>query len=117
MYRQASVEVGDLAAASTPYVAHAVDRRTVFTFDAGRSVYELVDTEGTVYVMQTWSQQKDAALVEADLPRLAARLTLPAGWTYRTRALDEPLRVDTTTEAAQVLQDDLGNSYSRVTPS
>ncbi len=115
MYRQAAVEVGDVAAASTPYVPHAVDRRTVFTFDADREVYELVAADGTVYVMQTWSQQKDPTLVEADLEGLAARLALPEGWAYRARTLDEPLRVDTTTVAAQVLQDDLGNSYSQLT--
>jgi hypothetical protein len=115
MYRQASVEVGDVAAASTPYVPHAVDRRTVFTFDAGHEVYELVAADGTVYVMQTWSQQKDPTLVESDLAGLSSRLTLPEGWTYRARTLDEALRVDTTTVVAQVLQDDLGNSYSRVT--
>jgi hypothetical protein len=114
MYRQASVEVGDLAAASTPYVPHAVDRRTVFTFAAGRPVYELVGPEGEVYVMQTWSQQKDPTLVEADLAGLAPRLDLPEGWSYRARTLDEPLTVDTTTVAAQVLQDDLGNSYCLV---
>lgn len=114
MYRQASVEVGDLRAASTPYVAHAVDRRTVFTFAEGRPVYELVDAAGNVYVMQTWSQQTDPTLVEADLAGLGTRLDLPAGWSYRTRTLDAPLLVDTTTAAAQVLQDDLGNSYSLV---
>lgn len=114
MYRQASVEVGDLAAASATYVPRAVDRRTRFTFAAGRPVYELVDPDGNVYVMQTWSQQKDAGLVEADLPGLASRITPPVGWTYRTRTLDEPLVVDTTAVAAQVLQDDLGNSYCLV---
>jgi hypothetical protein len=115
MYRQASVEVGDGAAASTPYIPHAVDRRTVFSFDAGHEVYELVSADGTVYLMQTWSQQEDPTLVEADLAGLAPRLALPEGWTYRSRTLDEPLRVDTTTAAAQVLQDDLGNSYSQLT--
>ncbi len=114
MFRQASVEVGDLKAASTPYVAHAVDRRTVFTFAEGQSVYELVDPAGNVYVMQTWSQQKDPTLAEADLAGLAPRLTLPEGWTYRTRTLDAPLVVDTTKASAQVLQDDFGNSYCLV---
>lgn len=117
MYRQASVEVGDIAAASTPYVPHAVDRRTAFTFDAGSEVFELVAADGAVYVMQTWSQQKDPTLVEADLAGLASRLALPEGWSYRARTLDAPLRVDTTTTAAQVLQDDLGNSYCQVSPA
>jgi hypothetical protein len=115
MYRQASVEVGSLADATIPYRPHAVDRRTVFTFDRGQSVFELTDAAGTKYVMQTWSQQKDPSLVEADLAGLGSRLQLPAGWTYATRTLTSPLRVDTRTTAAQVLQDDLGNSYSQET--
>ena len=45
----------------------------------GSEVYELVAADGTVYVMQTWSQQKDPTLVEADLAGLAARLALPGG--------------------------------------
>jgi hypothetical protein len=62
--------------------------------------------------MQTWSQIVDPALSRADLPRLGERLNLPDGWTYQTRKLADPLRIDTATHAAQVLQDDLANSYS-----
>jgi hypothetical protein len=115
MYRQASVEIGSLAEAAVPYRPHAVDRRTVFTYDAGRTVFELTAADGTKYVMQTWSQQTDPSLGEADLAELGSRLQLPDGWTYAARTLASPLRVDTTTSAASVLQDDLGNSYSQET--
>jgi hypothetical protein len=64
--------------------------------------------------MQTWSQVVDPALAYEDLARLAGRLRLPDGWSYRTRVLDEELRIDTSSRAAQVLQDDLTNSYSLV---
>ncbi|MDX6455061.1 MAG: hypothetical protein QOD48_1168, partial [Gaiellaceae bacterium] len=37
---------------------------------------------------------------------------LPTGWTYESHTLTSPLRVDTTTQAAHVTQDDLANSYS-----
>ena len=114
MYRQASVDVGSMADAAKPYTPHAVDRSAAFVFDAGRTVYELTAPDGTVYVMQTWSQQKDPTLAEADLAGLASRLQLPAGWTYASRTLDAPLRIDTTTTSAHVLQDDLANSYSQV---
>jgi hypothetical protein len=56
----------------------------------------------------------DPNLSRADLRGLGDRLNLPAGWTYHTRVLTEALRVDTTTKAVQVLQDDLANSYSLV---
>jgi len=115
MYRQASLAIGPLADAAKPYLPHEVNRATVFTFDTGHQVYELTTPDGPTYVMQTWSQQKDPKLAEADLAGLGARLHLPAGWTYRTRTLDAPLRVVTTTTPAEVLQDDLGNSYSQET--
>ena len=72
MYRQASVAIGSMAEAATPYLPHEVDRASVFVFDAGQTVYELTDPEGTTYVMQTWSQQKDPTLAEADLADLGS---------------------------------------------
>ena len=98
-----------------PYTANQVNRHTVFTFDAGEEVYELQDAAFRRWVMQTWSQIVDPNLSRGDLPGLGERLNLPDGWTYQTRVLDSPLRIGTTTHAAQVLQDDLANSYSLVT--
>jgi len=37
---------------------------------------------------------------------------MPAGWSYRTRVLQEELVVDTTTSLATVLQDEFENSYT-----
>ena len=113
MYRLASVDIGPMAEATKPYTTHEVDREAVFTFDAGQTVYELVAPDGTTYLMQTWSTQKDPTLTEAALADLGSRLQLPAGWSYRSRTLDEPLKIVTTTTKAKVLQDDLGNSYSQ----
>jgi hypothetical protein len=114
MAKRATLELGPLSEAGTPYVVHAVNRRTVFMFSAGHAVYELTDPDGTRYVMQSWSQQVDPGLVEDDLAGLGARLTLPAGWRFSTRTLDEDLRVVTQEEDARVLQDDLKNSYSQL---
>jgi hypothetical protein len=98
-----------------PYTSNQVNRHTVFIFDAGEEIYELYDPAGRHWVMQTWSHIVDPNLSRADLPHLGERLKLPDGWTYRARTLSSPLRIDTTTRAAQVLQDDLTNSYSMVT--
>ncbi|MGA7131365.1 MAG: hypothetical protein WBZ15_03255 [Mycobacterium sp.] len=95
-----------------PYTANQVNRHTVFTFDADEEVYELQDPALRRWVMQTWSQIVDPNLSRDDLPGLGERLDLPKGWTYQSRKLTSPLRIDTTTHAAQVLQDDLTNSYS-----
>ena len=112
MIREASVTVPSLADAVKTYTPHEVDRSTVFTFDAGHSIFELTAPGGAHYVMQSWSRQVAPRLAEADLAHLGARLHLPAGWSYRTRTLTAPLRVVTKTAAAHVLQDDLQNSYS-----
>ena len=110
MIRQATVKLSSMSPA--PYTVNQVDRRAVFTFRAGRPVFELVDPQGQRWVMQTWSQVVDKNLTLDDLPGLATRLQLPDGWRYETRTLTSPLTVDTTTRAAHVTQDQLTNSYS-----
>ncbi len=115
MTKQATVDIGAPASAMRRYVPVLVDRSTIFTFARGSTVYELLAADGERYVMQTWSQQVDPTLVEADLATIGDRLQLPEGWTYRARELRKPLRVVTMTTKAAVLQDDLGNSYSRTT--
>ena len=112
MIQRATVTITDIAAATTPYTANHVDRGTVFTFDRGETVYELTGPDGAKYVMQSWSQEKDPNLVEADLAALASRPAPPPGWSYSSRKLTAPLKVITTTESATVVQDELRNSYS-----
>ena len=95
-----------------PYTENLVDRRAVFTFDAGRPVFELVDPDGRRWVMQTFSRIVEKNLTLEDLSALGSRLHPPAGWHYETRTLTEPLVIDTTNAVAHVLQDELTNSYS-----
>lgn len=110
MIKQAQVALSSMNPG--PYTVNEVTRHAVFIFDGGEQIYELIDPDGRRWVMQTWSQVVDPGLSRADLAGLADRLTLPAGWSYQARVLTSPLRVDTTTEVARVLQDDLTNSYS-----
>ncbi len=115
MNRYASVYVGtNPADLLIPYSPHAVNRKAAFTFNAGTTVYMLHDAEGKTYVMQSWSQQVDPTLSEDDLLTLADRLQLPEGWTYDYKTLTEDFVVETRAEDAQVLGDDLRNSYSLV---
>ncbi len=115
MNRYASVYVGtNPADLLIPYSPHAVNRKAAFTFNAGTTVYMLHDAEGKTYVMQSWSQQVDPALNEADLLTLTDRLQLPEGWTYDYKTLTEEFVVETRAEDAQVLGDDLHNTYSYV---
>lgn len=111
MRRIATIELGGNAG-STPYTVRHVNRGATFFFDAGKPVYELVDPDGVAYVMQAYCIGVDPTLTEESLPSLGERLALPEGWSYRTRILDEELVVDTTTQLATVLQDELENTYT-----
>lgn len=112
MLQQATVVLSAMNPA--PYIPNTVNRRAVYVFNAGQQIYELIDPQSQHWVMQTWSQVADATLSRADLPDLADRLDLPAGWAYQPRMLTRELRLDTTSRPAQVLQDNLTNSYSLV---
>lgn len=114
MNRYARVVIGNPETVGRPYSPQSVDRKSRFTFLAGRTVFVLTAEDGTEYVMQSWSRQRDPALSENDLTSLGSRLQLPPGWTFASRVLADDLVVDTTSEPAQVLQDELLNSYSRI---
>lgn len=97
---------------SKNYTANEVARTTNFVYRAGSTVYELTSPAGDVYVMQSYSQIVNPALNIKDLPVLSEQLKLPAGWTYRSRMLDQDLSL-VANGVAYVLQDNLSNSYQR----
>ena len=103
----------DPTAGSTPYTESDVRRNTVFRFEAGAEIYELEAPGGMRYVMQSLSQIVDAERALEDLPTLGARLSLPEGWTYRARVLDEALTL-VADGLAVVIQDELTNTYQRL---
>ncbi len=109
--RIAVVELGE-SPLPVPYTQRHVNRGAVFFFDAGKPVHELVDPDGRTYVMQAYCLAVDPTLTQEELASLGDRLDLPAGWSYRTRVLDEELVVDTSASVATVVQDELENSYT-----
>jgi hypothetical protein len=113
MTEEAVVSATNLKA--SPYTVHRVDRATTFTYNAGQTVYELHGADGSRWVMQSWSQQIDPTLKLRQLAGLGSRLKLPAGWSYHVVHLKRPLSVVTVNTAAEVLQDDLDDTYSRLT--
>ena len=84
----------------------------MFFFDAGSPVYQMVNPDGLAYVMQAYCTGVDATMSQESLGTLGQRLALPAGWSYRERALERELVVDTTQTIATVLQDEFENSYT-----
>jgi hypothetical protein len=111
MRRIATIPIGaDFAAG--PYTIRNVNRGAVFFFDAGKTVYELVDPDGRALVMQARCVGIDSNMTEESLATLGERLALPEGWSYRTRVLDAELVVDTSATLATVVQDEFENTYT-----
>jgi hypothetical protein len=117
MQRRAVIEtkVGEDTVGDAYYVPNAVQRDTVFVYNAGQPVFELTDPDGQTYMMQSYSQIVDPELSYDQLADLGARLALPDGWTYSTRVLEEEFQLTTeqTEGIAYVINDDLVNSYQR----
>ena len=111
MRRIATINLGaDYSPGS--YVERKINRGAVFFWDAGKKVYELINPDGATYVMQSRCIGIDPTISEESLDTLGDKLSLPAGWSYRVRVLNEELVVDTTAHVATVLQDEFENSYT-----
>ena len=111
MRRIATIPIGaDFAAG--PYTIRNVNRGAVFFFDAGKTVYELVDPDGRAFVLQARCVGVDPNMTEESLATLGERLAFPEGWSYRTRVLDAELVVDTSATLATVVQDEFENTYT-----
>lgn len=114
MFQAAVIDFGGELPNQTPYTERSIVRETVFGFQAGREVYELVSPDGATYIMQSYSQFKDPSLTIDDLSSLGDRLEPPEGWAFRTRTLAEQLEVLSTDGVATVVQDELQNTYQLV---
>ncbi|QWE04255.1 hypothetical protein [Polynucleobacter sp. JS-JIR-II-50] len=114
MNLRATVQIGLLKQlmGSKNYAPNEVTRTTNFIYRVGSAVYELTSPGGDVYVMQSYSQIVNPTLSMKDLPVLNEQLKLPAGWTYRSRVLDQDLSL-VANGIAYVLQDNLSNSYQK----
>ena len=96
------------------YQVAEVARDTVFTYFAGRRVYELTDPDGTRYLMQSFTRAVDPRQDITELKTLGERLELPDGWSWRTYVLDEEFELTSDNGVALVATDDLGNTYQRI---
>ncbi len=95
------------------YEERTVQRTTVWVFSKGTKVFELMNPAGDVYVMQSYAQMVDTTLNLQARDTLGTRLTLPKGWTYRSRVMtrDLALRAD---GVAHIIQDEFQNTYHKV---
>lgn len=108
-----TTQAGQSTVGEQPYIVNQVKRDTIWTYDAGKPIFELIDPDGHVYVMQSYSQIVDKKLQYQDLPRLAAMLNLPAGWSYTTKVLTHTLQLNSN-GLAYIVNDDLFDTYQRM---
>ena len=91
----------------------SVYRNNIWIFKEDEQIYLLIDTDGSEYIMQSYSLIIDASMEESKLSNLEEKLNLPVGWRYETRVLDSELRVPANGQAI-VLRDNLGNTYQKI---
>lgn len=96
------------------YTESPVERSTTYTFVAGNEIYKLINPNGEEYIMQSYSRKINNDLSIDDLSNLGSTLNLPAGWSYQVETLTADLLV-TAEGVAQVIQDELENSYQKMT--
>ena len=105
-----------IAGKQTPYRETVSKRTTTWFFDAGKEVYELVSPDGIVFVMQSASLRVDPHNTVDKLPTLGDRLSLPEGWQFRVRTLEEELVMPATYDSDPpntIVLDELENNYQR----
>jgi hypothetical protein len=107
-----NTNIWDGALGNKLYAPTTVQRYTIWIYNPGTTIYELISPKGEVYVMQSYAQIVDTNLQVTDLPNLGQRLKLPVGWKFQTRTLTQALELKAN-GVAYVLQDDLRNSYQK----
>jgi hypothetical protein len=75
---------------SAPYTVFTPKKTQKMVYSKGKPVFELVDPDGNVYVMQAHEEKFPLE----SLAKLGEQMTLPTGWKYRTRVLTEDLLLD-----------------------
>jgi len=80
----------------------------------GKPVFELIDPDGNVYVLQA----HDERFTIADLAHLGDQLNLPENWQYRSRTLTEDLTLDLSPDQTiYAVGDDFQQYYTRIKES
>lgn len=78
------------ATGSRPYKVFTPKKTQKMVYSKGKPVYELVDPDGNVYVLQA----REERFPIDSLAKLNEQLKLPAGWQFRTYNLSEDLILD-----------------------
>jgi hypothetical protein len=100
------------AQGSEPYKVFSPKKTQQMVYSKGKPIYELVDPDGNIYVMQA----RDERFPLESLPKLGEQLKkLPKGWEYRTRILAEDLVLDLGPDRAiYAVGDEFHQYYTRI---
>lgn len=104
-----TVPVGQATIGTNAYEVSTVQRSTTYVFKKGRKVYELIDPDKNVYVMQSYTDGV-APLTLKKLDYIGKYNQLPEGWKYRVRKLTKDLNL-TANGATQIVNDYFRNTY------
>ena len=100
-----------LSKSKRSYTQRTVDRSTTWVYSAHQPVYALIDAEGSVYVMQSYSLERQPQTLE-NLSSLGTALKkLPTGWRFCTGILPKTRDLVAVDGKAVVVQDEFLNTY------
>ena len=104
--------VAKAAQGSQPYAVFTPKKTQKMVYSKGKPVYELVDPDGNVYVMQA----HDARFPIDSLAKLGEQLKkLPKGWQYRERILTDDLILDLVPDQTiHAVRDEFHQYYTRI---
>ena len=100
------------AKGSEPYKVFYPKKTQKMVYSNGKPVYEIVDADGNVYVLQAHEEQ----FTLESLPKLGEKLKkLPKGWKFITRDLTEDLVLDLKAdETIYAIGDEFHQYYTRI---
>lgn len=94
-----------------PYKPYTSAKLQTMLFEAGKPVYQLVDSDGNTYVLNAYG----AEVKDGDPANLSAQLTPAAGWQFKVTPLAQDLIIDGTSDKpVEMVGDDLHQYYTRV---
>lgn len=92
-----------------PYVGFTSSKKQTMVFEAGKPMYELVDADGNLYVLNAYGAQ----VQEGDPANLVDQLSPDPGWSFRVSTPPEDVVVEASTEVpVQMVGDDLRQYYT-----
>ena len=103
----------DYLEGETPYREHHIQRQSIWVYAAGKSIYELIDPEGQVYLMYAYSLSTSQQS-EQDLKLLGQKMMLPKHWRFQTGILSQETQVKPFHHESIVIEDERRNAYHKI---